>query len=96
MTVLSEAARAVHWPRRLEDLFAGGRRTGRREMRESRPRPRSGLSAKVYYLDGHGSLRRRTPKRDKSMSARQSRKLVKRDRVAAKRRLSGHREGGSL
>lgn len=42
------------------------------------------LSMDRYFVDGHGSVRRRVQKRDKSMSARQWKKLVKRERRIAR------------
>lgn len=54
---------------RFEKHHEGGRRENRRSF--------FGLKGRDYYKDHNGTIHRRTPKRDKSMSARQwKRQLV--------------------
>lgn len=59
-----------------------GRREARVPLRPAR------FSSKVYYMDSHGSIRRRVPKRDRSMSARQWKRAVKAQRRRIKLEVS--------
>jgi hypothetical protein len=48
------------------------------------------LADDSYGVDGHGSIRRQTPKRDKSMSGRQWRKRLRAERMAANPSFGKH------
>lgn len=62
---------AVQWVAAL-----AGRPSG--EPAPSRTRTWGGpLNGRDYWVDAHGSVRRRAPKRDKSLSARQCKKRAK-------------------
>jgi hypothetical protein len=65
------------------------KREARRKARFMGDRSVIPLPEKKYYRDGHGSMRRRWPKRDKSVSARQARKRTKARRRELRRAAGG-------
>lgn len=67
---------------RFEKHHEGGRRENRRSF--------SGLKERDYYKDHNGTIHRRTPKRDKSMSAPQWRRQLVLLRYRTKGTLTPH------